>query len=217
MAEKLKPRFNSISELSNFLENRLKENKPGLQSQLKLSVQPPPSTLTVNEAKGHCLPAGVLILFYPKNGRIHLVFIQRTATVNHHPNQISFPGGQKDDGESIEEAALREAWEELGIEANNLKIIGQLTPLYVQPSNYCIYPVVAVTEKPPEFKSNPMEVAEIIEVPLDHLLNPENLRQEIWTLRGRDVLVPFYYYQGYKIWGATAMILAELLDILNCC
>lgn len=215
MSEDTRNRFKSISELSRYLKKHLKDKKPGLKSQLKLSPQPPPSTLTIDEVGDHCLKAGVLVLFYPKNGRTHLVFIQRTATVSHHQNQISFPGGQKDENENIVEAALREAQEELGIRPDDLRIIGQLTSLYVQPSNYCIYPVVAVTENRPNFEPCPQEVAEIIEIPLDHLLDSRNLKQEIWNLRGREALVPFYHYQGYKIWGATAMILAELLDILS--
>jgi len=210
-----KNRFSSIEELSRFLEIRLKGEKPGLKSQLKMSPDPSPSALTIKEAGDSCVKAGVLILLYPENGIIHLVFIQRTATVSHHQNQISFPGGQKNDDENIIEAALREAREELRIWPENLRILGQLTPLYVQPSNYCLYPVVAITENRPDFEPCPQEVAEIIVVPLDHLLDRKNVCFEIWSLRGRQTLVPFFDYDRHKIWGATAMILAELLDILR--
>jgi len=171
--------------------------------------------MTYEEAGDNCLRAGVLVLLYPKDGINHVVFIERTATVSHHQNQISFPGGHRNDKENVIEAALRESWEELKIPASKLRILGELTPLYVQTSNYCIHPVVAISDRRPDFKPSSDEVAQVIEVPLSHLLNPESRRLETWWLRGREVAVPFYLYQEHKIWGATAMILAELLDILN--
>ena len=133
----------------------------------------------------------------------------------HHQAQISFPGGQMDEQESAVETALREAAEELNIAAAEVQVLGQLTPLYIPPSNYCIYPVVAVAERRPDFRPSPHEVAEVIEVPLDHLLEPGNVKRETWPIRGTDVTVPFYYFQGHKIWGATAMVLAELLDLIK--
>jgi 8-oxo-dGTP pyrophosphatase MutT (NUDIX family) len=208
-------RFQSIAELEKLLEARLKKEKPGLKSQLKMCPDPPPSTMTVNEAGDNCQKAGVLILLYPKDGTIHLVFIERTATVSHHQNQISFPGGHKNDNENVIEAALRESWEELKIPASKLRILGELTPLYVQTSNYCINPVVAVSDRRPDFKPCSGEVARVIEVPLNHLMNSDSQHTETWWLRGRKVKVPFYLYQDNKIWGATAMVLSELLDILS--
>jgi hypothetical protein len=90
-----------------------------------------------------------------------------------------------------------------------------LTPLYVPPSNTCIHPVVASLPERPEFIRAPEEVEEVIEIPLEHLRNPVNLHEEVWTIRGIPVRVPFYLFKGNKIWGATAMILAELLHLLR--
>jgi 8-oxo-dGTP pyrophosphatase MutT (NUDIX family) len=120
-----------------------------------------------------------------------------------------------DEHESAVETALREAEEELNIAPAEVQVLGELTPLYIPPSNYCIYPVVAATERRPDFRPSPHEVAEVIEVPLDHLLDLRNIKKEKWPLRGIEVTVPFYYYQGHKIWGATAMVLAELLDLVK--
>jgi len=92
---------------------------------------------------------------------------------------------------------------------------GSLTPLYVPPSNYCIYPVAAVLEERPEFRPFPLEVEEVLEVPLDHLLDPENTRREQWTVRGTDMEVPYFSFRKHKIWGATAMVLAEFLELLR--
>lgn len=205
-------RLDSIKE---WLPGRLAKGRPGLQAQLKLSPVPPPSTLTYQDVLETCLKAAVLILLYPKGSEPHLVLIHRTGLGNHHQNQISFPGGGIQPGEGIEEAARREAREELGIETEKITVVGQLTPLYVQPSNYCIFPVVAISRAGMTFSPCPGEVAAVIEVPLSHLLDEKNLKQERWLLRGRDVLVPFYQFEQHKIWGATAMILSELLHMLK--
>ncbi len=210
--------MNKLLQLDTIIEwlpRRLARERPGLTAQLRLSPVPPPSTLTYQDVLETCLKAAVLILIYPGGTEPHLVLIHRTGLGNHHQNQISFPGGGIQDGEGIEQAARREAREELGIETEKISIVGQLTPLYVQPSNYCIFPVVGITRARMSFSPCPGEVAAVIEVPLSHLLDENNLKQERWLLRGREVLVPFYQYEQHKIWGATAMILSELLYILN--
>ncbi|MGB4704030.1 MAG: CoA pyrophosphatase [Candidatus Saccharicenans sp.] len=204
-----------IDFLQKFLPERLSSSLPGLAAQLKLSPLPPPSSLTWLEARERCLKAAVLILIYPRDSQPHIVFILRTGLGNHHQNQISFPGGGLKEGESFVEAALREAREEIGLEEKQLKIAGLLTPLYVERSNYCIHPVVAITSREINFQPCQLEVAEIIEVPLSHLLDRKNLKQEYWSLRGQKYLVPFYEFGQHKIWGATAMILSELLEIIS--
>ena len=170
--------------------------------------------MTYQEAGDTCLRAGVLVLIYPWDDGYYLVLTRRTSHVAHHQAQISFPGGQMDKHESSVETALREAAEELNIAPSEVRILGELTPLYIPPSNYCIYPVVAVAERRPEFRPSPHEVAEVIEVPLAHLLDSRNVKREEWPLRGMKVTVPFYFFGGHKIWGATAMVLAELLDLI---
>jgi len=197
------------------LERRLQGPKPGLQSQLKMVPDHRRHDRTFEEVRETCLRAAVLVLVYPGEGGPHLVLTQRTTQVVHHQAQISFPGGQMDEGESAVHAALREAAEELNITPAEVRILGELTPLYVPPSNYCIYPIVGAAEQRPEFRPAPREVAEVIEVPLAHLLDATNVRREKWPLRGMNVTVPYYFYRGHKIWGATAMILAEFLDLIS--
>lgn len=196
-------------------ERRLHGAKPGLKSQLKMVPDPRPGDKTYQEAGDTCLRAGVLVLVYPREDGFYLVLTRRTAGVAHHQAQISFPGGQMDEHETSVETALREAAEELGIKPADVRVLGELTPLYIPPSNYCIYPVVAAAARRPEFEPSPSEVAEVIEVPIAHLLDPKNIKRERWPLRGGNAIVPFYLFRGHKIWGATAMVLAELLDLLS--
>lgn len=204
-----------IADILGPLRESLKGPKPGLRAQLKMATIPRPGNRTYTDVGDGCSKAGVLVLIYPKKNRLHLVLTKRTQTVAHHQSQISFPGGRMDKDESPVEAALREAKEELRIDPAATRILGELTPLYVPPSNYTIYPVVAAMEKRPHFQPSPEEVAEVLEIPVAHLLKPENVRREAWTLRGMEVSVPFYSFRGHKIWGATAMILAELVEIIS--
>ncbi|MGB7294383.1 MAG: CoA pyrophosphatase [Candidatus Aminicenantales bacterium] len=197
------------------LEERLRRPKPGLISQLKMVPGHRRDDKTYQEVGDSCHKAGVLVLLYPKNARLHIVLTRRTANVAHHQAQISFPGGHKDSHETVLETALREAEEEINVPSSSIRVLGELTPLYIRPSDYCIYPIVAAAESRPEFRPSPHEVAEVLEIPLDHLLDGQNVRREIWPLGGLEVSIPFYFYQGHKIWGATAMVIAELLDLLG--
>ncbi len=197
------------------LEKALKEPKPGLDAQLQMMPQPRPGHKLYSEVEDSCLKAGVLILLYPWKNQLHMIFTRRTDRVDFHQAQISFPGGRQEEDESFKETALREAHEEVNIPPDSVRILGELTPLYVPPSNYCIYPVVAVTDKRPDFQPSELEVAEVIEIPLNHLLDPENRKREMWDYKGAELDVPFYSFKGDKIWGATAMILSELVELLE--
>lgn len=204
-----------FSETLHSLEERLSGPKPGLIAQLGMTPNPRPGHQVYYEVEDTSLKASVLVLFYPREGKLHLVFTRRTDNVDFHKGQISFPGGRLEAGEGLEQAALREAQEELEVDSSSMRILGMLTPLYIPPSNYCIYPVVALTESRPDFRPSQIEVAEVLEIPLDHLLSPQNIRREMWAIRGVDVEVPFYAFGEHKIWGATAMVLAELLEMIK--
>ncbi len=204
-----------FKEIINLLEKRLRGPLPGLMAQLKMVTDPRPGNKVYHEVEDTSIKAGVLVLLYPWINSLHLVLTRRTARVDLHQAQISFPGGRQEEGESSEQTALRETHEEINVSPGAMQILGKLTPLYIPPSNYCIYPIVATANKRPDFKPSMHEVAEVIEVPLDHLLDPKNVRKEEWTIRGVEVLVPFYLFKEQKIWGATAMVLAELVELLS--
>lgn len=204
-----------FKEIINLLEKRLKEPLPGLMAQLKMVTDPRPGNKVYHEVEDTSIKAGVLVLLYPWRNHLHLVLTRRTDRVDFHQAQISFPGGRQEEGESSDQTALREAHEEINVSPGSIQILGELTPLYIPPSNYCIYPIVATANKRPDFKPSMHEVAEVIEVPLDHLLDSKNVRKEEWTIREGEVLVPFYLFKEHKIWGATAMVLAELVELLR--
>jgi len=212
MPEHKNPHF---PETLHALEKKLAGSKPGLKAQLRMAPIPRPGHQAYSEVEDTSLKAGVLVLFYPQEDKLYLVLTRRTDKVDFHKGQISFPGGRQEPGEELEQAALREAQEELEVDPKSVRILGMLTPLYIPPSNYCIYPVVAIIESRPDFQPSQIEVAEVLEIPLDHLLNPQNVKKERWTVRGVDVEVPFYAFGECKIWGATAMVLAELLEMIK--
>jgi 8-oxo-dGTP pyrophosphatase MutT (NUDIX family) len=206
---------NEDTALLKTLENKLRGMLPGLQAQLKMTPHPRPGQRSYEEVGDSCINAGVLLLLYPWRDKLHLILTKRTERLSHHQAQISLPGGRQETGESITQTALREAREELGIHPESVRVIGKLTPLYIPPSNYCIYPVVSSVPARPDFSPSPKEVAEIIEVPLGHLLNVKNRIEEVWNIRGKNVSVPFYSFREHKIWGATAMVLSEFLELVR--
>jgi 8-oxo-dGTP pyrophosphatase MutT (NUDIX family) len=159
---------------------------------------------------------GVLLLVYPANSSLHLALTRRTEQVANHKGQISLPGGaQERSDRSLVETALRETSEELGIDRDSPQVLGSLTAFYIPPSDFRIQPYVACLPERPSFRIEPGEVAELLEMPLPHLLDPHSRGEGIWELRGRPVVVPFYRLGDHKIWGATAMILSEFEVMLN--
>ena len=157
---------------------------------------------------------GVLALFYPQRDRLYIPLILRPTYTGVHSGQVGFPGGGFDPLDTdLTATALREAYEEVGVHPDEVIVLGHLTPLYVYASNYLVQPTVAWIDYRPEFRPDPYEVALIIETPLLDLLDPANRRVETWDLRGRTGEVPFFAIQGQTVWGATAMMLSELLSL----
>ena len=160
--------------------------------------------------------AAVLILLYPDDGKINTLFIQRPDYDGVHGGQISFPGGkrEKDDRDLIA-TSLREAAEETGIIAGEVEIIGTLTPLFIPVSNIVVTPVVGWTGSKPELQPEPSEVLFIIEADLAPFIDYSIVKTRPWEIKGETINIKYFDYQGHVIWGATAMILHELLTIIK--
>lgn len=199
----------------------LQSTLPGLNSQLKMA----PISRLAEHAKysrasswgsENARKSAVLILFYPKNDLTHLAMIVRAADKSVHSGQVSFPGGMAEESDhSLIDTALREANEEIGIVSDSVKIIGQLTKLYIPPSNFDVFPFVGVTFSTPVFKSN-YEVQKVLEIELGTFTLPETrTHKRIQHRTGNNFEVPCYYIHGEVIWGATAMIISELLEVVN--
>ncbi len=162
----------------------------------------------------HRIPAAVLILVYETDRDYYVVFTERTHMVSTHKGQISFPGGSRDETDaSLLETALRECTEEVGIAREAVQIAGQLDdcPTYV--SNYIIAPFVGVIPWPHVFNANEIETAGIIEAPIAELLDETCLAEGTEIVDGIPIAAYFYTYQGKVIWGATARILKQFLEI----
>ena len=159
------------------------------------------------------ISAAVLLPIYYKQGQYYILLTKRTEKVKEHKGQISFPGGAREGEEMLVNTALRECAEEIGLMAEEVEILGELDDTISRTSNYIISPFVALIPWPYQFQVNREEIEEIIEVPLSALLDSSYQRQETEIIEGAAVISYFYNYQDRVIWGATARILNQFLDI----
>lgn len=162
--------------------------------------------------------ASVLALFYPdKNQKTMFVLILRKSYKGVHSAQISFPGGKLElQDNSLQDTALRETFEEIGVPEKEIEIVSPLTQVYIPPSNFYVQPFLGVTTKTPAFLKEESEVEDIIEVPLKHFFNDDLVvSKKVSTSYSVDIEVPAFLLNGYVVWGATAMILSEVKDVLK--
>lgn len=201
---------------ADMIEFALQKDLPGVKAQLRMA--PRPGELKMPSPRSRPRKSGVLVLLFPSpdSGELCLVLTRRTETVADHKGQISLPGGAVDpDDPSIAHTALREACEEVGVCGDTMRLLGSLTPIYIPPSDFCVQPYVAYLSHPPQFFPQPEEVAEILEVPLPYLMDESNVVVEEWSFDDEVKEVPFFNVYGHKVWGATAVVLAEFVAILE--
>lgn len=202
----------------NRLEKVLSSKKlKGTPSHIKLSPKINGQPYRPLVPSGETKKSSVLLLLMGKNFEdLRILFTLRSSYVQHHKHQISFPGGHCEGEEDVVATALREAEEEVGIETRQIRILGLLSELFVPPSKTLVVPVVAYSEKLNNMRANINEVDEIIIFPLSYFLNWENIEIEKWNLNGQIVDVPLWRIHPYvPLWGATAMILSEFIDIVK--
>lgn len=205
-----------MTELIEKIEQRLQNPLPGRAAQLRMAhVTRQRYVDAPNEAR----QAAVLLALFPKNDEWHIVLIERNANDrDQHGGQLSFPGGKVEptDG-TLLNTALREAEEEVGIAREQVKILGGLTELYIPVSNFQVHPFLGYLEAAPSYQVQEAEVSQVLEIPLSHFYRPEirlttdiRVNQYI-TLKN----VPYFQLQKHVLWGATAMILNELLEMVG--
>lgn len=203
------------SNVKTYLRNTLQGDLPGLEAHRKLL--PPGRRLKLFEEELLSVKlSSVLLLLFPEGEQLYICLMKRPSTMRHHPGQISFPGGkfEKEDV-SAEMTALREAREEVGIDPFSIEILGKMSDLYLEVSRFSIQPFLAWADKRPNFKVNLEEVEELILLPISDLVSEETISEtELQTLTG-SLRVNYYPFKNEIIWGATAMILSELIEILK--
>lgn len=200
-----------------FIKNliqQLEQPLPGKSAQMSMMVTPRLPFPKINfDKKG--IPAAVLILLFPKNNDWYFYLTKRTDTVDHHKGQISFPGGVVEYGESLENAALRETWEEIGVKEDKIQLIGALSSFYIPVSGFEMFPYIGWIKEEPKIIIHEKEVDRIISVSLKNFMSDSTQKTKKDTLRGFPVNIPYFDLDNETVWGATSMILAEFKAILK--
>ncbi len=157
--------------------------------------------------------AAVMLLIFPTDDgeSLQTVLTRRKDTLQHHPGQISLPGGSLDDGETIEQTALREVEEEIGIDRDSIEVLGRLNSIYVPPSDFTVTPFVGWLPKEPSFELQASEVAELICVEISQFLDRSIRRISPVISDPRERNVPWFSVDGHQVWGATAVILDDFI------
>ncbi len=203
-----------FQQFKNILKNRLKQPLPGHEPFYSMTG----SKFIDREVRdfSKIRKSAVLIALYPDQNDIFIPLILRPPYDGTHGGQMAFPGGRMEEvDESYERTALREAEEEIGLKALDVQILGGLSELYIPPSNYWVKPIVGVLDTKPPFFPDAREVAAIHEIPLSEISNPDILTKKYIDVRGMKLKTTGFDIQGQWIWGATALMMWELLDVLQ--
>jgi 8-oxo-dGTP pyrophosphatase MutT (NUDIX family) len=199
------------------LRTELLTNLPGVEAHLRLAPEIRKIDLKNGIEPNHAMESAVLILLYPVDNRLHTVVILRNEYDGPHSGQISLPGGKYEESDiDFLFTAIRESQEEIGINPSDIEIVGQLSRFYVRPSNFIVYPFIAFQPSRPEFKPDPTEVQRIIEIDILKELNLNKIVNRTLTFKNNiQVNAPGFAVGGEFLWGATAMIMSELIHILD--
>ncbi|GAB3181938.1 NUDIX hydrolase [Telluribacter humicola] len=204
----------SFTDFTESLAANLKNPLPGeaahqrMLSQSRLRMITAPNERTRKSA--------ILILFYPYQEEVYFPLILRPAYDGVHAGQMAFPGGRYErTDENLIRTALREAQEEIGLRLTDVEVLGVLSELFIPASNFFVLPVVASMPYRPEFYPDPREVEKVFEVRLQEIMDKSIVGESEIQVRGVTIQAPHYMVQNYKIWGATAMMISELLTVIE--
>ena len=203
-----------LREIEGALRTRLGETLPGVQAQLKFAPSPARPEWRAGHFPADTRTAAGLLLLYPGDGGVRMPLTVRASGLARHAGQVSLPGGATDPGETLVDAALREAAEEIGVDPVSVRVLGELTPVHVIVSGFTLHPIVGVTDEPPAFIAAPGEVDEILEVSLDDLRDASRIGRGTRIREGVAVEYPYFDLLGHQVWGATAMVLGEFICLL---
>lgn len=208
-------KFNSFLRSILSIQN---QELPGEASQFKMS---PPFRQELVEANREKMKtakkAGVMALFYPENDQTHLMLILRKTYKGVHSAQVGFPGGRVEPNDkNMEHTALRETYEEIGVPMVDIQVVKSLSKMYIPPSNFTVYPFLGVVNRRPNFKKQDDEVEDLIAVRLADFMDESNVVEtKVMTSLKTELQVPAFKLNGHVVWGATAMMLSELKDLLK--
>jgi 8-oxo-dGTP pyrophosphatase MutT (NUDIX family) len=206
----------SSTKLIEDIRYNLTQPLPGLSAQLRMAPSMRGELLKTNDGSNYRQSA-VLIALFPEKDKINTLLIKRTTYEGIHSGQISFPGGKFEeiDGTLIQ-TALREAEEEVGIDPDKVEVLGTLTPLFIPVSNMQVLPVVGLLREKPDLHLNLYEVDFTITAPICYFKNPLNQLQKTIHIRDRSIIAPYYKVDCEDVWGATAMIISEFIEMYSC-
>jgi 8-oxo-dGTP pyrophosphatase MutT (NUDIX family) len=204
-----------LREIERALRARLAGTLPGVEAQLRFAPNPVRNGWVAGHFPADARAAAALLLLYPLENGVAVPLTVRASSLARHAGQISLPGGATDEGETLAQAALREASEEIGVDPASVRVLGELTPVHVIVSGFTLHPVVGVTDARPVFQASPQEVDEILEVSLDDLRDASRIRVGTRLREGIAVEYPYFDLLGHQVWGATAMVLGEFVCLIG--
>lgn len=192
----------------------MKNELPGEKSHLKMIPENRLNiSFDINADK--IKKSAVLLLLFPENGSFNLLFIKRAENGSKHSGQIAFPGGKFEEVDNVlKNTALRETEEEVGIKEDDIKILKSLTSLFIPVSNFSVNPFVGMIDYKPKIIMNPDEVQEVFSLNIQEVLAAKRIEKTI-NVRNQIITTPFYVFKEFEIWGASAMILSEFIDLLK--